>query len=275
MEPLIIVGMHRSGTSLVAEILQSLGVFIGADLDDNYESDFFYQLNEWIFYQAGATWDNPKNLDYLTDNFISQIEKNLNKQVSSIKIKNYLGSFKDYLKYKSLTNLNFKWGWKDPRNTFTFDIWKKIFPELRIINIYRNPIDVAISLKNREDRIDKAMDTKTRTGLKKKYNEFYLKQKRLYKHSLRAGILEEGIKLWDEYVSKTLPNHWENQKIHHLYYEDLIETPRKEIEKLVNFAGLDIGEQKIQKTIDQVKKRPKYSFVVDRDIIHLGYQHII
>ncbi|OQX76277.1 MAG: hypothetical protein B6D64_10170 [Bacteroidetes bacterium 4484_276] len=288
MGPIIIVGMHRSGTSLVAEILQKLGVFIGADLDDNYESDFFYNLNRWIFYQSGSTWDNPQNLSHSTGDFISQIEKNLDKQVSSIKTIKYLGSFIDHLKYKSLTELNFKWGWKDPRNTFTFDFWRHIFPEARIINIYRNPIDVAMSLKKREELFDINCGTKTRTGFIKKYNEYCLIKKRLYKHSLRARVLEEGVKLWEEYVNKILSAQWGNHKILHLHYEDLITGPSKEISKLIKFAGLNINEGQIQDATGLVNKRPCYSFISDKQMIklyrtvqhlpsvkNLGYQNII
>ena len=66
--PVIIIGMHRSGTSMISDILQHLGVFMGADLEYHSESRFFSRLNGWMFYQAGATWDNPYNFKFITDN---------------------------------------------------------------------------------------------------------------------------------------------------------------------------------------------------------------
>jgi hypothetical protein len=46
------MGMHRSGTTLLCKILQSFGIFIGKDLDVNYESLFFMEINDWILGKA-------------------------------------------------------------------------------------------------------------------------------------------------------------------------------------------------------------------------------
>ena len=47
--PVIILGMHRSGTSMITGFLQKLGLFVGEELDDNNESLFFFKLNHWMF----------------------------------------------------------------------------------------------------------------------------------------------------------------------------------------------------------------------------------
>ena len=47
--PFVIVGMHRSGTSLVSRILDQSGVFMGLDLQEDHESRFFIELNKWIY----------------------------------------------------------------------------------------------------------------------------------------------------------------------------------------------------------------------------------
>ena len=44
-EPIIITGMHRSGTSLLTNFLSDCGVFMGKSLDGNYESVFFQRIN--------------------------------------------------------------------------------------------------------------------------------------------------------------------------------------------------------------------------------------
>ena len=41
ISPLLITGMHRSGTSLLVEILEKNGIFFGAYQDHNRESIFF------------------------------------------------------------------------------------------------------------------------------------------------------------------------------------------------------------------------------------------
>ena len=45
--PIIIAGMHRSGTSMVTNILKKLGLTIGSKLDSNHESIFFQRINIW------------------------------------------------------------------------------------------------------------------------------------------------------------------------------------------------------------------------------------
>ena len=58
--PVIVIGMHRSGTSMLTRFIQDLGVFMGKDLSENDESRFFMNLNRWILFQAGASWDVPE-----------------------------------------------------------------------------------------------------------------------------------------------------------------------------------------------------------------------
>ena len=57
--PVVVVGMHRSGTSLVSRILDDCGVMMGKDLQEDHESIFFISLNEWIYGNAGASWERP------------------------------------------------------------------------------------------------------------------------------------------------------------------------------------------------------------------------
>lgn len=55
----VVVGMHRSGTRVVADILASLGIFMGADRQGDSESITFIELNEAIFHQCGTFWTEP------------------------------------------------------------------------------------------------------------------------------------------------------------------------------------------------------------------------
>jgi hypothetical protein len=43
------------------------------------------------------------------------------------------------------------WGWKDPRNCLTLPFWRKLLPELNVLVIVRNPLEVAYSLRNRNE----------------------------------------------------------------------------------------------------------------------------
>ena len=54
-EPIIITGMHRSGTSLLSEILIHSGIYMGSKLDSNNESVFFQRINKWILSCIGSS----------------------------------------------------------------------------------------------------------------------------------------------------------------------------------------------------------------------------
>src|SRR5215203_6517803 len=67
--PVAVVGMHRSGTSMVAKLLQQAGLNLGDEADlmppaaENpegfYEHLEFGRLNDEVLNVAGAAWDCP------------------------------------------------------------------------------------------------------------------------------------------------------------------------------------------------------------------------
>ena len=66
-ECVLIIGMHRSGTSLIARYIHDLGYSIGDDIMspsfDNpegfYENNLIVELNNSILKKFGSTWDRP------------------------------------------------------------------------------------------------------------------------------------------------------------------------------------------------------------------------
>lgn len=57
--PVIITGMHRSGTSLVSRLLRGHGVYLGNVLDANSEAVEFLAMNDQVLLQLGSTWQAP------------------------------------------------------------------------------------------------------------------------------------------------------------------------------------------------------------------------
>jgi len=66
--PICIAGMHRSGTSMVARLLQSCGLFLGPEeelgFDSNngephFENVRFVALNDEILRRLGGSWNSP------------------------------------------------------------------------------------------------------------------------------------------------------------------------------------------------------------------------
>ena len=254
-EPIIIIGMHRSGTTMISKFLEDSGVFMGVNKEINNESIFFLHINNWMFKQANAYWDLPYSMNLLSGKFKSEIIIYLNRFLTSPYLIRYLG-FKNYLKYRNLKNIDFLWGWKDPRNTFTLELWKKIFPNSKIVHIYRNPIDVSNSLKKREGKY-----------LLKNSKKFFYFGK-ISNYSVRVSYLSEGIKLWEEYLKKVFNLEKNLEKpIFHLKYENFLQNPYVEFKNLLDFLEIDLSNEKLKKIVKNVNKNRSYAFLNDRILV--------
>jgi len=143
-----ISGMHRSGTSMVARLLHSCGVFLGPEdelsqgmphnPEGNFENRAFVELNESILAHFGGQWDDPPRFPKGWE---------LTPEVGSFlqRAENLLGEFRRQ-----------HWGWKDPRNSLTLPFWQRLIPDLKVIACVRNPLEVARSLFVRGDVIEPA-----------------------------------------------------------------------------------------------------------------------
>ena len=81
--PIIVTGMHRSGTTVLSRLLDLSGAFSGWLKDANNEAYFFIGLNEWILLQCGAASDDPEPIDWLlqseriADGIAAQLRRSL------------------------------------------------------------------------------------------------------------------------------------------------------------------------------------------------------
>lgn len=130
--------MHRSGTSLVAKVLEKAGIFMGVFKDHNYEALHFLSLNQQTLWAAGASWTQPVVPEAIYYKTIPKREL-------------YHEHFKANSRWSKweLTLQQPPWGWKDPRNTFTLPMWLKMFPKASVLHVYRNVDDTAKSLQKR------------------------------------------------------------------------------------------------------------------------------
>ena len=149
--PILLSGMHRSGTSMVTKVLKDFGLKIGRKLDANNESLFFQRINIWMMSLMGSSWDNPqsfKNInDEIKDDIVSQLQELIDSRGNSL----YFG-WSSVIKNKSFSDIETPWGWKDPRNVYTQNIWRKLFPDIKMVQIIRHPVDIAVSLFNRQKK---------------------------------------------------------------------------------------------------------------------------
>ena len=231
--PVVIVGMHRSGTSMTTRLLRDIGYNIGIKRDENDESLFFWKINDWLFRQLNCTWDRVDNFQYLDDVTKVRLTEVLEKKLQGLSIIEYFGAVQ-YLKGTNFKTEE-KWAWKDPKNTFTLELWERVFPNLKVIHIYREPIDVALSLQKRAS--ERIINFKQNNNVKLK--EKLSKGKVQYCDSFRCLNLIEGIKLWEDYVSKSL----RNENALHLKYEEIVTEPTKGIDSIAQYLGETVPTQ--------------------------------
>src|SRR5262245_55388006 len=140
--PVCIAGMHRSGTSLVAKLLNQSGLYLG-DPDDlvpsslynsdgHWEHRRFVELSDEIMNEVGAGWDVPPSTSVDWTRIVAL--PRLTQKAEAL-----LAEFRG----------REPWGWKDPRATVTLPFWLHFWPDLQIITCVRNPLEVALSLRQR------------------------------------------------------------------------------------------------------------------------------
>lgn len=263
--PLIILGMHRSGTSVLARLLQTLGLFTGYSRERNHESIFFLRLNEWMLSETNASWDNPYCFRFLNDFLRTRIVSLMDRTLAGEGRVEFLGP--DYAgKCVDIRELDVPWGWKDPRNSFTLEVWKVLFPDARILHIHRNPVDVAASLRRREIRRQQTIDRMiSEQGI-----EGLLRRGMKIQTSVRVQNLGEGVRLWQEYLEQIdrLSQQFPGRCLH-IKYEDLLADAGGVLHQATEFAGLSPNEEQYYMAGQMLDSRRRYAFVDDPDLVAL------
>jgi hypothetical protein len=231
--PLIVIGMHRSGTSLVTRLLAEAGVHMGADCNSHDESDFFRELNKEVFRAAHAHWDWPLATEpALADSALrGNLVSHLADACASKAARSYLGRRFGRV---DLASLERPWGWKDPRNTCTLPLWLEVFPHARVVNVYRDGVDVAASLVARERKRAGRLD-----------------------HAIRSSRCLQpdlAFDLWAEYVETSLrvTSELEPAQVRDVRYERLIEKPETAVRELLEFAGFAPGPAQIAELLQEI-----------------------
>jgi len=136
---LIIAGMHRSGTSLAASLLQDAGLNIGQNFlqaDSRNPKGFFENIDfltfhEQVFFSLGIStggWTSQPNLS-VPEHFELEARDLIQKNASHTQ----------------------PWGWKEPRTTLFLNFWSKLLPAAKFLLLYRDPWEVVDSLYRRGD----------------------------------------------------------------------------------------------------------------------------
>jgi len=237
--PVIIIGMHRSGTSMLSQALQAAGLFLGwRQLREHQEAQFFLRLNMWVMLQTSAGWETPESVRYLLERPQARaaVVEYLRFALRSPRAASYLGPVR-YGRHRSVERLDEPWGWKDPRTTFTLPLWLDIFPNARIVHVVRHGVDVAESLRVRQRAIER--DSLDRFRHQRRHHLFRTKLSELTP-GLRFESLDEGLSLWERYTREANRAATRlGERAFQVRYEDFLASPAQTITDLARFCGLD------------------------------------
>ncbi|MGF6353641.1 GT2 family glycosyltransferase [Paenibacillus sp. 4624] len=216
-----VLGMHRSGSSLLMRALHNLGIDLGEEEkyvsygEDNPEGFWEHKeivgIHEKILAVLNRGWDSllPLPENWLLDPQIIEYKKEL------------INLVKEEFGTSTL------WGWKDPRTCLFLPLWKEIFDILDLNVKYvissRNPLDIAVSL-NKRNNISK----------------------------------EYGVALWYHYMINVLHYTKGSERIL-VNYDALIENPHIQIEQIVEFCDLKLSDEAVEQVRNSIKIELRHS----------------
>lgn len=147
---ILVVGMHRSGTSLLGSILQAIGVSTPGELipgDVNNPEGYFERrdvtdLQEQLLIQLGRWWPSAEGVLELPPEWLLQPCT-----------RQFLDQLQAILAAESRRQ-DGPWAIKDPRTSLLLPLWRRVCGELRIplrlLLAVRDPAEVAASLCRRD-----------------------------------------------------------------------------------------------------------------------------
>ncbi|QYJ16089.1 hypothetical protein Rxycam_01920 [Rubrobacter xylanophilus DSM 9941] len=134
---LIVAGFHRSGTSLVCQLLHRAGLFLGYDLlgatfsnpNGHFEDAEVVELHERILADNGRTWRVGEHfVPVLTDSHWLTMRRLAEQRNAEHEV----------------------WGFKDPRVCLFLPLWKHLLPRARVLLVYRHFAEATRSLARRQ-----------------------------------------------------------------------------------------------------------------------------
>jgi predicted nucleic acid-binding Zn-ribbon protein len=133
---LVVAGMHRSGTSAVASLMQRAGVYLGSRLVPGdagnprgyFEDEDFVHFHDRQLARSGlrVLAQGDAGPEPFGDDEVLEAE--------------------DLVRRRREHSL---WGWKDPRTSLFLDFWAERLPEARFVFPVRDPFEVVLSLLRR------------------------------------------------------------------------------------------------------------------------------
>jgi len=230
--PVLVIGMHRSGTRVLADVLDQLGIFMGADRQADSESVTFMLMNEAILHQCGAFWSEPMPAHFVLADPDTVAE--LAARTATL-LDRHIGTYLGQQASGSEADggPQGRCGWKDPRTTFTLPIWRRLFPGLKVIHMMRHGVDVAASLARRH-----AEALRRATGQELPGALTVVRDNALGVLSSRRGWTpSEALTMWEQYSEKARLEMAElGGNALEIRFESLLEHPHRVISDVAQFC---------------------------------------
>jgi hypothetical protein len=134
---LVVTGMHRSGTSMVANYLQLCGVDIGEDLqpgDVGNPKGYYEDVDILRFHQD--------LLAYFKLGTFPTSDQDISRPVPP----QFRRRAREIVERKADSQA---WGWKDCRTSLFLPFWREMIPEVNFLFLFRHPVSVVDSLLRR------------------------------------------------------------------------------------------------------------------------------
>lgn len=216
---LMVLGMHRSGTSALSGLISDSGVSFGSKLlkgnkfneKGYFEDKTFFTLNKKMLFNAGYSWDSLEELNFARF-------KNIKQAIYRSKLRKEI---------KRLANDGDVVGIKDPRNSILLPIWKKILNNKKYDVYYiitaRHPAEVALSHKKRD-----------------------------------GFSINKGLKLWLNY-NQAIIKYSADEKCFYTSFVDAINSPNDLIKNLGSFINHELKLDKADNFVDKKLKNNNVS----------------
>ena len=219
--PIIVLGVERSGTSVVAEMVHRWGAYAGPP-EKLHKADVHAPRGYWEFlplwdllaalgdFDAGATW------------WDHDFQQRMKKKAADPAFRK---KTTELIAEMSKGDL---WFWKDPALSHFLPFWKQIWGEAVYIITVRNPLDTAVS-----------------------WQKFIMPSN----VKVHISFIAMNLLRWQHMMTQILKHTEDAQHRLFLGYEDIMCDPCAQAEKLARFLNAKFGERtsRIQTMVDAVE----------------------
>jgi len=205
---IIILGMHRTGTSLLARYLAESGVFMGYRLLEKHTTNPAGHFEDKDFLSFHQDLLKANNIDHKV---IEPISWDISPEFR-IRAQQIIEERNQYP----------VWGWKDPRTCLFLDFWQTLVPDASYLICYRHYLPVVKSLITRDITF---------------YNELTNRLQRLrhprFKKAEITEVAHNYLRVWIHYNSEILAQ-IERQRLRYILmpFDDLIKGSFDRLDRL-------------------------------------------